>query len=270
MKLFKIDIGKEYKSICYTNSFINAYLCDEIENMVTYPRPGIIIVPGGGYTYCSEREMEPVALRFLAEGFNVFVLDYTCQKKYPAPHFDLTLAMDYITKHAKELKTDLNRLSMIGFSAGAHLVLTYSYLYDELAKMLKITNANLKPKQIAVGYPVVTCFVADKSRTIKTITDNDESLYSKLSPELNITSDYPKTFVFGTKDDELIPFENSTILVEALKKNKVTYKQIVYEHGPHGFCLANRAVYPENRSDYEVLNKLTNWPNEVAKFFYEN
>ncbi|MDY3764059.1 MAG: alpha/beta hydrolase, partial [Candidatus Ventricola sp.] len=39
-------------------------------------RPAIVICPGGGYAFCSEREAEPVALRFLTEGFNVFVLWY--------------------------------------------------------------------------------------------------------------------------------------------------------------------------------------------------
>ena len=270
MKNIKINLKDVCKSNCITNAFISAYICDEVEDLVTYPRPAIIVIPGGGYWHCSPREAEPVALRFLAEGFNVFVLEYTCGQKYPAPHLDLTLAMDYITKNAEELKTDANRVFMMGFSAGAHLVLTYSYLYDELAKTLKIKNDCLKPSKIAVGYPVVSCMINDTSKTIRIITDNDQSLYKKLSTELNITSNYPKTFVFGTKDDQIISFENSVRLVDALKKNKVPYKQIAYEHGPHGFCLSNRGVYEENRTDYEILNKLVDWPNEVAKFFYEN
>ena len=39
-------------------------------------RPAIVVCPGGGYAFCSEREAEPVALRFLAEGFNVYVVWY--------------------------------------------------------------------------------------------------------------------------------------------------------------------------------------------------
>ena len=37
-------------------------------------RPAIVICPGGGYRYLSCREAEPVALRFLSEGFNCFVV----------------------------------------------------------------------------------------------------------------------------------------------------------------------------------------------------
>ena len=36
-------------------------------------RPAILVCPGGGYAFCSEREAEPVALRFAALGFNTFV-----------------------------------------------------------------------------------------------------------------------------------------------------------------------------------------------------
>lgn len=39
-------------------------------------RPAIVICPGGGYEFLSEREAEPVALRFLPEGFNCFVVWY--------------------------------------------------------------------------------------------------------------------------------------------------------------------------------------------------
>ena len=40
-------------------------------------RPAIVICPGGGYRFLSCREAEPVALRFLSEGFNCFVVWYT-------------------------------------------------------------------------------------------------------------------------------------------------------------------------------------------------
>ena len=46
------------------------------EVFATVQRPAIVICPGGGYRFCSEREAEPVALRFLELGFNTFVVWY--------------------------------------------------------------------------------------------------------------------------------------------------------------------------------------------------
>lgn len=43
--------------------------------------PCLLICPGGGYEFCSQREQEPIAFYFLPDGINVFVLNYSV-----APH----------------------------------------------------------------------------------------------------------------------------------------------------------------------------------------
>ena len=61
---------------------------DEKAHLITYirhnppemenePRRAMLICPGGGYQYTSDRENEPIALQFLARGYNVFVLKYS-------------------------------------------------------------------------------------------------------------------------------------------------------------------------------------------------
>ena len=40
-------------------------------------RPAILILPGGGYGMCSEREAELVAMSYLAAGYNAFILRYS-------------------------------------------------------------------------------------------------------------------------------------------------------------------------------------------------
>ena len=39
-------------------------------------RPFVLVIPGGGYNFCSEREGEPIALQFLAHGYHAGVLRY--------------------------------------------------------------------------------------------------------------------------------------------------------------------------------------------------
>ena len=46
-------------------------------------RPAVLILPGGGYFMTSDREAEPVALAYLAEGFNAFVLRYSVGAESP-------------------------------------------------------------------------------------------------------------------------------------------------------------------------------------------
>ena len=37
-------------------------------------RPGVLVIPGGGYMFCSDREAEPVALAYLNAGYDAFIL----------------------------------------------------------------------------------------------------------------------------------------------------------------------------------------------------
>ncbi len=49
---------------------LTAYLpaaSDEMPNYKT--RPAILVIPGGAYMMCSDREAEPIALSFLAKGY---------------------------------------------------------------------------------------------------------------------------------------------------------------------------------------------------------
>lgn len=48
-------------------------------------RPAMLIMPGGAYCMCSDREGEPVAIKFLDAGFVSFVLSYSVKTCYPTP-----------------------------------------------------------------------------------------------------------------------------------------------------------------------------------------
>ena len=44
------------------------------------PRPGLLILPGGGYQSHAHREMEPIAVRFAAMGYHTFILRYSLRR----------------------------------------------------------------------------------------------------------------------------------------------------------------------------------------------
>ena len=84
-----------------TTKTINLYDKDERVTLTTYihddapelnapPRPAVIVLPGGGLTFLSEREAEPIALSFLSGGCNAFVLRYSIGElgHYPLPLLD--------------------------------------------------------------------------------------------------------------------------------------------------------------------------------------
>ena len=78
IKTFNINSDK--------TAFVKAYLPDSIAGLpFCDKRPAMIIFPGGGYEFCSDREGEPIAFQYLAMGYAAFVVTYACNEKFPEP-----------------------------------------------------------------------------------------------------------------------------------------------------------------------------------------
>ena len=100
------------------------YLRDRTVEMPAFnTRPAILILPGGGYAWCSRREADPVAMQFLQAGYNVFTLYYTCRsdETVPAlrwqPLIDAAGAILHIRRNAEQFGTDPAKIAICGFSA---------------------------------------------------------------------------------------------------------------------------------------------------------
>ena len=101
------------------------YLRDETTEMPAFNiRPAILILPGGGYAWCSSREADPVAMQFLQAGYNVFILTYTCRKDDTQPPLrwqpliDAAGAILHIRRNAAKFRVDPFKVAVCGFSAG--------------------------------------------------------------------------------------------------------------------------------------------------------
>ena len=235
-----------------------------------YPRPGLVILPGGAYKYCSDREAEPIALRMLTEGFNCFVLRYTCSKKYPTPQKEVVFLLNYIREHYQEFSLlDIN-LSIVGFSAGAHLTASIGAYYKEIAESLNIKPERVKPLALILGYPVITSNPKYWNElSIRTISNDEPELMEKMSLEKHVTSDYPPTYIFSTKDDTCVPVQKSELMIEALKKNNIPYKADLFETGYHGGSLFSRGVYYEYDSKHKAAEPNSIWVKEATKFVFD-
>lgn len=80
-------------------------------------RPAILILPGGGYGHTSEREAEPVAMRFVAAGYAAFVLHYSCApSRFPTALREAAMAMGYIRQNARRFAVHPHKVAALGFS----------------------------------------------------------------------------------------------------------------------------------------------------------
>lgn len=73
--------------------------------------PTVLVLPGGGMRICSDREAEPIAMAYYAEGYSAFVLDYTTTTKKPdavmaEPMEEVESSMRWIREHADDYALD--------------------------------------------------------------------------------------------------------------------------------------------------------------------
>lgn len=260
-KLTNINVGDE--------AYVEIYLNKNNPETNSFKRNAMVVIPGGGYAMCSQRESDPIALRYLAEGFNCFVLNYTTNVCYPEPQLELAIFIDYIVKHAEELEVYKDHISIVGFSAGGHLTASYALLYEELAKMINVEASTIRPHSILLGYPVTTFEVtATHSFTKGVITNgNDETLVKKLTIPENVTSNYPPTYIWTTKEDVVVPPVNSIMLYENLKTKGVKCRLDLYEHGIHGGSLCSPGVYrKEDNIDFDAIRPNREWIDNSIDF----
>lgn len=233
-------------------------------------KPAVLILPGGGYAYCSQREAEPVALRFAAAGYAAFVLEYSCAPfAFPTALREAALAMRYIRAHADEFEADPQRVAALGFSAGGHLCGTLGTMYDapELAGFGPA--AAIRPDALVLCYPVAVSHGRTHAETFANISGGDTALAARLSLDALARPDMPPVFLWHTRDDGAVPCRNALELARALEQNGVDFALHVYRHGPHGLSTADAMVYPAHAVP-EMSPDVPGWLAAVQQFLAEH
>ncbi len=203
-------------------------------------KPGVLVFPGGGYSFCSDREAEPVAFEFMARGFNVFILRYSLKEnsKFPTPLNDAIQALETIRENCEKWHTDPNKIAVCGFSAGGHLAAALSTMSDK------------KPNACILGYPCIL------ESTANVLANPVPSL------EKFVSVDTPPTFIVAAADDTCVPIANSLEFAKALNEHSVPFEMHIYDRGGHGFSSSSDIVtMPSNR---EIVKNTKSWINQCV------
>lgn len=272
MKCFEIELKKEYAFLGEDgkNPTLTAYLPYNLKEMgrANQKRPCMVICPGGAYSSISERESEPIALKFLNLGFNVFVVNYSVMPhRFPTQLIEVAAAFELIYKNADEWHCDTQKIGIIGFSAGGHLAAHYSNAYncDEVRKAF----ANSKsPAFTVLGYPVISTnkAIAHQGSFVNLLGDYPkEEAEKQFSCECLVSANTPKAFIWHTVGDAAVPVQNSLVYANALATNGVPFSLHIYPYGQHGLStvdyLTNNADDLDDKKNYagEWLNDLKCW-----------
>ncbi|MDP4117981.1 MAG: alpha/beta hydrolase [Bacillota bacterium] len=236
----KIGLDKDDENVyleVYKADALGARICD-----------ALLVIPGGGYEFCSDREGEPIALSFLAKGINTFVLHYSVgeKAKFPRPLIEVSKAMKYIKDNAAKYNIDPERVFVTGFSAGGHLCASLGTLWHtkEIYDEIDMPYGYNKPKAVIPIYPVISGIVKGTHmgsfyNILGTNTPTKEEL-EKYSLEKYVDEKTVPMFLVHTAEDSLVSVRNSLVMAQALTDAGISYELHIYQEGVHGIALANK------------------------------
>ncbi|MBQ7387740.1 MAG: alpha/beta hydrolase [Clostridia bacterium] len=227
-----------------TRVYIDTY----VANDTSHARPAMLVIPGGGYRQvCTDREGEPIAIAFMAKGYNAFVLNYRVDgETYPAQLIDASRAIVHIRDNAEKYSVDKEKVYAVGFSAGGHLAGSLAIMHDEpeVLKTLGARKGYNRPDAAILAYPVVSAVKQTHLGSFETLLGKNVSSFSEqereyLSLECRASSDSAPLFIWHTAEDQIVPINGSMALAERYVELGLKTTLRLYPYGRHGVALSN-------------------------------
>lgn len=247
---------------------VSAFLCGVSPEIGEKKRPAVIICPGGGYGYVSDREADPVALRFVAFGVHAFVLNYSVgNKPFPTALLELATAIDFIRKNSDAWDINAANISVCGFSAGGHLAasLAVHWNKDFIQNVLK--NSDCRPNKAILCYPVITSGKYAHQGSIDSIIGSTptQEMLELVSLEKHVGEHVPPVFIWHCSDDGCVPVQNSLNFMSALSNHSILFEAHIYPEGGHGIALADHctAAY-----DGHINTQCASWFKQAVHFIF--
>lgn len=262
---FELIKGKEYykAGMVYNVSRPTITIYKPTENNTG---AAIIVFPGGGYNKVAiELEGSEICEWLAANGITGILLKYRvpasghhydkdcdCGKDpiKPLALQDAQRTVSLVRLNAKKWNIDSNKIGVMGFSAGGHLVADVSTnyrtkAYEHTDETDKISS---KPNFGIVFFPGHMIVHTDRP-------------YG-LNRTLPVDSSTPPTFILQAGNDPIDTIQNSLVYYMALKKANVHAEYHVYAEGGHAFGLNRTAL---DNPDWDKL-PIADWEALVLRW----
>ena len=234
---------------------------------------GIIFITGSGWHSKLSLDAKPLkqgverpqlgAKAFLDAGYTLFSINHRAAPRfrYPAAVEDAQRALRFIRYHAARFQIDPDKIGATGGSSGGHLVSMLGVLDGDgnPDDPSQIRQQSSKVQAVVALYPA-TDFVdfARGKRGGSTVVgsflgtrlysgeDSDEfALYREASPTSHVSPDDPPVLLIHGDADETVPFRQSELFLEELRKAGVTVELIRIRGGNHGFFVSDGLSIPD-------------------------
>ncbi|MBC7914135.1 MAG: alpha/beta hydrolase, partial [Pyrinomonadaceae bacterium] len=208
----------------------------------------VVICPGGGYGGVAIlHEGNQVAEAFRKMGVAAFVLknrtpsERTMQDKSIGPLQDVQRALQMVRQKAKEWNVNIDKVGVLGFSAGGHLAATAASHFGNSFIENK-PGINLRPDFSILVYPVISftdslTHIGSRENLIGKNPSKEQIVF--FSNELQVSKKSPAAFLVHAGDDDAVQVENVISFYRALHQHGIEAQLLIYPKGGHGFGLNN-------------------------------
>lgn len=206
--------------------------------------PMVINIHGGGWNK-GRKEDQSGFNAFFKKGYAVANVEYRLVQTAPAPAAieDIRCSLIYLIEHAAELNIDVNKIVIMGSSAGGHLALMGGLLendhrFDTNCK----TTKTIKVAAIIDQYGIadVWDWAYGTHKTSKSATwwlgdrAKDEAFGRSVSPINYVKKSSPPTFIVHGDADPVVPHEQSEALYKRFQDAGVKSQFVIVPGGQHG------------------------------------
>lgn len=226
-----------HSDIQYGQAAGESLLLDAFVPQSPGPHPVAILVHGGGWSSGNKQDMEFLFEPLSKADFTWFSINYRLAPKHrwPACLQDVRAAVKWVKSNAAAYKGDPDKIALVGYSAGGHLVSAAVTL-----------PPNPSTVQAVVGLAAPTDLVADMQRrgglssALQHLFDKpqqlDEPTWKLLrlySPVQYIHSALPPFLLVHGTQDTSVPYDQSISLQTALTKQGVACDLITLQGASH-------------------------------------
>jgi len=209
----------------------------------------VLICPGGGY----ERLAYQISGTQLAKWFNTlgvsaFVLNYRLpnspdlKRREIGPLQDAQRAMRIIRANAEKWLIKLDKIGVLGTSAGGHVAANLGTASDDLARIGDdIDKFAFHPNFMILISPVITMskYGHATSRNNLLGENASDALAEKYSIERQVTAATPTAFIVHAADDKVVDPRNSLMFYNALLDKNISASLHIFPYGRHAIALRN-------------------------------
>ena len=193
--------------------------------------PGIIMIHGGAWVAGDKANDSGHARKIASNGYVVMVINYRLapKHKHPAQIDDCFEALNWMNRNAEELRVDLSRLGVWGYSAGGHLAALVATNPRSDLPRVRACVAGGAPCDLELIPSESSLLAGFLGGTRQEIPD----VYVEASPIQHVSSDDPPILLFHGDGDKLVPIQFAERMRGRLEAKSVPHEFITLPRKSH-------------------------------------